>query len=144
MIEFGNENKQLSFLNETITNIVNNSYDFKIFRETSITNVQIKPDSNIAPHITMGVLKGFLSQTFKIFTESSFFLSRKLLYNYQSGFRKNHSTDSFLKFLHAKILKDFDKGLMTGMILIDLQKSFDAIDHDIILKKLRAIGFSNH
>ena len=69
MIEFGNENKQLSFLNETITNIVNNSYDFKIFRETSITNVQIKPDSNIAPHITMGVLKGFLSQ---IFTESSF------------------------------------------------------------------------
>ena len=72
MIEFGNENKQLSFLNETITNIVNNSYDFKIFRETSITNVQIKPDSNIALHITMGVLKGFLSQTFKIFTESSF------------------------------------------------------------------------
>ena len=27
-------------------------------------------------------------------------------------------------FLHDKILKGFDKGLMTGMILIDLQKAF--------------------
>ena len=32
---------------------------------------------------------------------------------------------------------------MTGMILVDLQKAFDAIDHDILLKKLSAIGISN-
>ena len=51
-IEFENENKQLNFLDITITNTGNNSYDFKIFRKTSITNVQIKPNSNIAPHIT--------------------------------------------------------------------------------------------
>ena len=49
-IEFENENKQLSFLDVTITNTGNNSYDFKLFRKTSITNVQIKPNSNIAPH----------------------------------------------------------------------------------------------
>ena len=29
-----------------------------------------------------------------------------------------------------------------GMILIDLQKPFDTIDHDMLLQKLYAIGFS--
>ena len=67
--EFENESKQLSFLDVTITNTGNNSYDFKIFRKTSITNVQIKPNSNIASHIAMGVFKGFLSRAYKICTE---------------------------------------------------------------------------
>ena len=54
---------------------------------------------------------------------SSFLSNNEILYNYQPGFRENHSTDSCLTFLHDKILKRFDKGLMTGMILIDLQKA---------------------
>ena len=33
---------------------------------------------------------------------------------------------------------------MTGMILIDPQKVFDLIDHDVFLQKLYAIGFSKH
>ena len=64
------------------------------------------------------------------------------MYNYQSGFRKKHSTDLCLSFLNEKILKGFDKGPFTGMILIDLQKAFDAINHEILLGKLHAIGFS--
>ena len=74
------------------------------------------------------------------------FLSKnELLYNYQSGFWKNNSTDSYLMFFHDKILKGFDKGgLMNGMVLVDLHKDFDTIDHDILLKKLSAIGFSKH
>ena len=42
-------------------------------------------------------------------------------------------------FLREKILKRCNKGLMTGMILIDLQKVFDTIDQDIPLKKLRTL-----
>ena len=56
----------------------------------------------------------------------------KILYDYHSGFRKNHSTDTCLSFLNEKILKGFDDGLVTGMILIDLQKAFDTINHDIL------------
>ena len=63
---------------------------------------------------------------------------------YQFGFRKNHSTDTCLSFLNDKILKGFDDGLVTGMILTDLLKAFDTIDHDILLKKLSIIGFSDH
>ena len=75
---------------------------------------------------------------------SAFLISRKLLCNYQSGLHKNHSTDYCLSFLNDKVLQGFDQGLMTGMALIDLQKAFDTIDHDILLQKLYAIGFSKH
>ena len=73
-----------------------------------------------------------------------FLNSRNLLYNYQAGFRKNHSTDFCLSFLNDKILKGFNQALITGMILLDSQKAFDTIDHDIVLSKLYAIGFSKH
>ena len=71
----------------------------------------------------------------------NFLLHNDILYNYHSGFRKNHSTDLCLSFLN-KILKGFDKGLFTGIILIDLQKAFDTINYEILLGKLHAIGFS--
>ena len=69
--------------------------------------------------------------------------ANKILYNYQSGFRTNHSTNLCLSFLTDKILKDFDEGLLNGMILIDLQNAFDTINLEILLKKLEAVGFSD-
>ena len=65
-----------------------------------------------------------------------------ILYKFQSGFRKNHSTNFCLSYLTDKICKDFDSGLLTGMILIDLQKTFDTIDHNILLLKMPSLGFS--
>ena len=75
---------------------------------------------------------------------SAFLNSRDLLNIYQSGFRKNHSTDHCLSFLNNTILKGFDQDLMSCMTLIDLQKAFNTIDHDILLQKLCAIGFSKY
>ena len=42
------------------------------------------------------------------------------------------------------ISKGFDKGMITGMLLIDLQKVIDTIDHDVLLQKLYSIDFSKH
>ena len=42
-----------------------------------------------------------------------------VLHNSSSGFRRNHSRDLFLSFLNNKNLEKY-----TGMILIDLQKTF--------------------
>ena len=44
----------------------------------------------------------------------------------------------------TKFLKGFDDGLVTFVILIDLQKAFDMINHDKLLKKLGIIGLSDH
>ena len=74
---------------------------------------------------------------------NEFLSDNKILYNYQFRFRTNHSTNLGLSFLTSKILKSFDEGLLIGMILIDLQKVFDTINHDILLQKLEPIGFSD-
>ena len=71
-----------------------------------------------------------------------FLTENNILYCHQSGFRKCHSTDTCLTYLNDRILKGIDKGLMTGLILIDLQKAFDTIDHEILLSKIAHLGFS--
>ena len=68
-----------------------------------------------------------------------------ILCKYQSAFHEKHSTDTSLPYLTDKILAGCDSGLLTGMILIDLQKAFDTSDtiSDILLRML-SLGFSNH
>ena len=64
-----------------------------------------------------------------------------VLYKFQSGFRKWHSTDSCLSCLHDKITKSFDSSFQTVIVLIDLQKVFDTIDHNILIKNMPFLGF---
>ena len=77
-----------------------------------------------------------------IYDQTNVFLSGEDIYNYQSGFQGNHSRNLHFPFLTDKVLKGFNKGFLTGMILIDIQKVFDTIDHEILLQKLKAIRFS--
>ena len=109
-----------------------------IYKKGSLTEACNYRPISLLPLISKVIEKVIHDQT------SAFLNSRNLLYNYQSGFRKKHSTDFCLSFLNDKILKGFDQGLITGMILINLQKVFEIIDHDILLQKLYAIGFSKH
>ena len=53
-------------------------------------------------------------------------------------------TSLFRPFLNGKILKSFDNRVYSGMILINLKKTFYIINHKILLDKLLPIGFSKN
>ena len=53
----------------------------------------------------------------------------------------NHSTDFCLAHLTDFILTARDKQMHTVMILVDLQKAFDTLDHETLLEKIEYFGF---
>ena len=58
-----------------------------------------------------------------------------LLNSGQSSFRSLHSTLTALLETNDNWCVNIDRGLLNGVIFIDLKKAFDTIDHEIILKK---------
>ena len=109
-----------------------------IYKKDSLTKASNYRPVSLLSLISIVIEKVIQDQT------STFLNSRILLYKQQSGFWKNHCTDYCFSYLNDKILKGSDQGLMTGMILIDLQKAFGSIDHDILVQKLYAIGCSKY
>ena len=70
-------------------------------------------------------------------------MKKKLLFDFQSGFRSNFSTDSCLTYLTDYIKTKTSKGLYTVMLMLDPQKAFDTVDHDMLCKKLKAMGIKS-
>ena len=74
---------------------------------------------------------------------SDYLEKRGLLFENQSGFRGGYSTDSCLIGLSDFIKEELGKGNLVGMVLIDLQKAFDTVDHTVLMGKLESIGVSS-
>ena len=58
----------------------------------------------------------------------------KLIYLLQFGFRQHYSTSYALLNLTEPIMKALDEGTFARGISVDLQKTFDTVDHNILLK----------
>ena len=113
----------------------------KVEKLKPIYNQAKNTDSNYRP-ITLLPIMSKVNERIVHDQTNKFLSENNILHNLQSGFRPNHSTNLCLANLADKILKGFDEGLLTRMILIDLQKATGAINHEVLLQTFKAIRFS--
>ena len=73
---------------------------------------------------------------------SSYLLSRDHLSCKQSGNKQWHSTETSLIHTTDTILSAIDKKKLTAVVLLDMSKAFDSINHQILLEKLQDVGAS--
>jgi len=94
---------------------------------------------NYRPISLLPVLNKFIE---KFFAEriTTFLTKKNLLSENQFGFRKNKSTNDALKEINDKISGALNDGKFVSAIMIDLQKAFDTVNHDILLNKCAKIG----
>ena len=73
---------------------------------------------------------------------SNFLTAQNVLYEKQFGFRNNRSTMHALTELtkKIKIKQACDSGQFACEIFLDLQKAFDTVNHNILLRKLEHYG----
>ena len=64
----------------------------------------------------------------------------KCIYKLQFGFRNFHSTNHAFVQLIKEIQEGIDNDNYACSVFIDLQKAFDTVSHDILLKKLKCYG----
>ena len=65
-----------------------------------------------------------------------FLNSNSILFEKQFGFRDSHSTTHTLTEITEKIQQACDAGKYAYGVFLDLQKAFNTVNHDILLRKL--------
>ena len=71
---------------------------------------------------------------------TDFLEKQKIIFKYQFGFRKKHSTIQAVIEIVDNIIEYIEKGFLVAGVYLDLSKAFDCVDHEILLYKLHHYG----
>lgn len=71
-----------------------------------------------------------------------FLADHSVLSPMQSGFRQGHSTVTAVASVTNDIITALDNKKSCAALFIDLSKAFDTVCHDLLLERLKSIGFS--
>ena len=74
---------------------------------------------------------------------SNYLEHNKLITTSQFGFRKSYNTELAVTLLTDQIRQAMDHSKLTGAVFIDLQKTFDSVEHCILLSKLPLYGIKD-
>lgn len=95
--------------------------------------------SNYRPISLLSIFNKILEKI--VYSRVHNFLSKNnVLYKFQFGFRKNHSTALALLDVIDSCYKNIDDGNKVLGVFLDLQKAFDTVNHEILLYKLSHYG----
>ena len=120
----------ISILTETVPSSFKQAKVIPLFKKGS----KLDP-SNYRPVSILSVLSKVLERA--VHGQLGAYLEKNsILYKNQSGFRGHYSTDTCLIGLSDFIKGEIGKGNLVGMVLIDLQKAFDTVNHEILLSKM--------
>ena len=73
---------------------------------------------------------------------NTYLKDNKRLTSHQSDYKKAHSTETLNIQLTDSVLKAMDKKQITALVLLELAKTFDSIDHTRLLHKFSIVGAS--
>ena len=134
-------------INITLSDLINESLKSGIY-PTCLKNACIKPlhkkDSKLLVENYRPI--SLLSNINKIFEKVihhrvyDFLEKKQALYENQFGFRKGHNTNHALIALTESIRRALDQNNFAVGVFIDLQKAFDTVEHNILLKRLNHYG----
>ena len=132
-----------------ITYVINLSLETSVvpvgFKTARVVPLYKKGDRNSEGNYRPVSILPVISKIFEriVYDQLCSYLNKHdLIYEFQSGFRRSYSTDTALTYLSDRIRLNMDAGLYTGIVLIDLQKAFDTVDHQILTLKLNSLGLN--
>ena len=71
-----------------------------------------------------------------------YLIKNNILANEQFGFKEKSTTDTVTQALLNNIQLSLDKKRLVSEIFCDLQKAFDCVNHNILLKKIKYYGIT--